>query len=324
MKLVQVRFPKALEAELIEIITAQDPVDYTLDNAVGRFEKAVDIVMKDGRSQSLIEALEDALKGREDWRITVLPVLSTLPRRDDEDDAPETTKAQTPHEELYQSILKGCRLDVNFVVLTLLSAIVAALGLNMNSVAIVIGAMVIAPLLGPILALALAAVLGDEKLLRKAAKTAGAGFILGFGLAFILSFVMDVNLDSQELIDRTIFGPEMAVLALASGAAAALSLSTGLSSALVGVMVAVALLPPSVASALYLGSGDPGKALAAFLLLALNVVCVLLAAQLVFLWKGVRPRTWRAKVLAKRHVIISSSIWAALILALIGLSLILY
>ena len=315
MKMIKASFPDRLTDTITKVVEDTAPIDWAIDSGYGRYEKAIEIVVADGRGQSMIEALEDVLKSTSDWRITVLPVQSTLPRP--EEDPAEKTKAQTLQENLYQSVLSGCRFDINFTVLTALSAIVAALGLNMDNVAVIIGAMVIAPLLGPILAFSLGTALGDTDLLRKAAKTACAGLFIGFSTAYLISFIMPLNETSSELVDRTVFRPELAVLALASGAAAALSLSTGLSSALVGVMVAVALLPPSVASALYMGNGQYDMALGAALLLALNVICVLIAAQLVFIWKGVRAKSWWERKKARRAITISTTIWVLLLLALL-------
>ena len=197
----------------------------------------------------------------------------------------------------------------------------AAIGLNEDSVAIVIAAMVIAPLLGPILAFALATALGDLSLMKQATKAAGTGLVIGFLFALGLTTFLPVNVESLELVSRTIIGPEIIALALASGAAAALSMSTGVSSALVGVMVAVALLPPSVASALFLGAGEPEKAAGAALLLGLNVVCAILSAQIVFVWKGVRPRTWLSQKKAARAVKINGLVWIVLLIALAALSI---
>ena len=94
---------------------------------------------------------------------------------------------------------------------------------------------------------------------------------------------------SPELAGRTNVGLDSVALALASGAAAALSLTTGLSSVMVGVMVAVALLPPAVTLGLMLGHGEGSLAAGAGLLLAINVVCINLASKVVFFIKGIRP-----------------------------------
>jgi uncharacterized membrane protein len=106
-------------------------------------------------------------------------------------------------------------------------------------------------------------------------------------------------------------------LALASGAAAALSLSTGLSGTLVGVMIAVALLPPAATIGLMLGAGETDLALGAALLLGANVVSVNLAAKIVFLLKGVRPRTWMEKEMARRAMPAYLGAWLIALLILV-------
>ncbi|MCG8344430.1 MAG: DUF389 domain-containing protein, partial [Chlorobiales bacterium] len=113
-------------------------------------------------------------------------------------------------------------------------------------------------------------------------------------------------------------GLDSIALAFASGAAAALSLSTGLPSVLVGVMVAVALLPPAATFGLMLGHARIDLATGAALLLAVNVVSVNLACKLVFLIKGVRPRTWWEKEKANKAMRRYIFVWVVT-LALLGL-----
>ena len=322
MRFIKANFPADKSDAVIEAIEKCKPLDWAMDNGYGRFEKAVEITVDKGNGQELLDELQRVLSSAANWRVVVLPVEATLPRPPEPEKTAdgEKTKTTSLREELYQKVSGDCKLNMDFIVLTILSAIVAAIGLNYDSVAIVIAAMVIAPLLGPILAFALATALGDLSLMKKATKTGLSGLGVGFGFAMVLGFFMDANLASHELLSRTVLGPEVVALALASGAAAALSLSTGISSALVGVMVAVALLPPSVASALFLGAGEIDKAIAAAVLTALNVVCAVLSAQLVFVWKGVRPRTWYSQQKARTAVKVNAAIWIVLLLALAALS----
>jgi len=328
MRFIKVNFPSDQADAVIDIIEAASPIDWSMDNGYGRYEKAVEIVIKKGQGQPLLDALQSLFANSDNWRVVVMPIEATLPRQEETEDTSEApdaaktmSKTTTLREELYQKVSNDSRLNWDFIILTVLSSIVAAIGLNEDSVAIVIAAMVIAPLLGPILAFALAIALGDLSLMKQATKTAMTGLAIGFLFALALACFMPVNIESLELVSRTIIGPEIIALALASGAAAALSLSTGISSALVGVMVAVALLPPSVASALFLGAGEPEKAAGAALLLALNVVCAILSAQLVFVFKGVRPRTWLSQRKASRAIKVNAAIWAALLVALAALSI---
>ncbi|MEK9629774.1 MAG: TIGR00341 family protein, partial [Nitrospinota bacterium] len=194
-------------------------------------------------------------------------------------------------------------------------------GLLENNVAVVIGAMVIAPLLGPNIALALGAALGDMQLMWKAFKTG----ITGIGLALVLSIGLGMyhpmHLDSPELMARTDVGLDSMALALASGAAAVVSLTTGLSSVLVGVMVAVALLPPTATLGIMLGAGENQLAIGAALLLAMNIVCVNLAAKVVFLIRGIKPRSWLEKQKANQSMTTYLVIW---ILSLAILLVIIY
>ena len=109
-------------------------------------------------------------------------------------------------------------------------------------------------------------------------------------------------------------------LAIAAGCAAALSMAKGQSSALVGVMVAAALLPPGAAVGLFLGSGEWALASRAALLLALNVASLIFAALMVFRLRDIRPRGWVEKKDADRAVAINlalSVIFLAICVALI-------
>ena len=118
-------------------------------------------------------------------------------------------------------------------------------------------------------------------------------------------------------MNRTDVGMDGIVLALVSGAAAVLSLTAGWSNSLVGVMVAVAILPPTATVGLMLGSGNYQHALGAALLLAVNIVCVNLASNIAFLLKGVKPRTWYEKKKAKQSLIIFVLFWLVVLAVLV-------
>lgn len=250
-------------------------------------------------AQALVDDLQNICDGSdEEWRILVLPVEATAPKREDKTDKDEELVRKRKlalREEIHDDVAEGAELSSDFFVLTFASTIVAAIGLNVDNVAAVIGAMVIAPLLGPILAISLAAALGDIKMLLRAGRNASAGLALGIGVAALMGFWLDINYQSNELMSRTVAGLDSIFLGLAAGAAAALSIVTGVSAALVGVMVAVALLPPAAAAGLFLGAGEFALFWRAILLLTVNVVCIMISSQGVYFYKGVRPRTWLEK-----------------------------
>jgi uncharacterized hydrophobic protein (TIGR00341 family) len=292
-----------------------------VENEDGR--RSYRFLLSDDSRQGVIDALQSLLGTAESTRIIILPVDAVLPRPPEEEDegGKHKTVAST-REELYSEIAKGARLDSNFLLLTFLSTIVAAIGLAEDNVAVVVGAMVIAPLLGPNIAFAFGTSLGDRGLMWQALKTNLAGLGLALALAVVIGMVWQVDLTSGEIVSRTDVGMDSVILALASGAAAVLSLTTGLSSALVGVMVAVALLPPTATLGMLLGGGEPQPAVGAALLLAVNVVCVLLSAMALFLIKGVKPRTWLERTKARQSLAISLALWATLLLVLVAVILI--
>jgi uncharacterized hydrophobic protein (TIGR00341 family) len=278
------------------------------------------MLIPDDQAQALLDALQRSLSKDRDARIIVIGLEAALPQPPAKERTSEES-ATAIREAMYEQVLKGARLDVNFVILVVLSTIVAAIGLIEDSVAVVVGAMVIAPLLSPNIALALGTALGDTPLMLKATRTNGAGIGLALVLSVLIGLAWPVDIASRELMARTDVGLDSVALALASGAAAVLSLTSGLSSVLVGVMVAVALLPPTAALGLMLGAGQYHHALGAGLLLAVNVVCVNLAAKVVFLAKGIHPRTWWERKRAKRAMLVYILIW---ILSLVLLVVMIY
>ncbi|MCB1774803.1 MAG: TIGR00341 family protein [Gammaproteobacteria bacterium] len=282
--------------------------------------RAFRMLVDDTVRQPVMDALQGMFGGSENVRIVVLPVDTVLPRDPEQADR----AAAATREELYTQIEKGARIDSNFILLTVLSTIVAAIGLVEDNVAVVIGAMVIAPLLGPHIALAFATSLGDGELSLKALKASLVGLSIAFALSAVIGILWPVDMlrgqmliASTEIIARTDVGLDSMALALASGAAAVLSLTTGLSSTLVGVMVAVALLPPTATFGMLIGAGHWDLALGALLLLAVNIVCVIVAAKAVFLAKDVRPRTWHLRRKAQQSVLLYGLIWAGLLAALL-------
>lgn len=257
------------------------------------------MLLGDDDLQTVLDTLQNVLGAQPTARIVVLPIEASLPKPAEGKNRKEDS-ATAAREVLYEQVERGARLDSNFLLLVVLSTVVAAIGLIEDNVAVVIGAMVIAPLLGPNLALSLGTALGDVALMRKSLQTLLVGILLAVGLSAVFGLLWPSPLASHELISRTNASLDSIVLALASGAAAALSLTTGLSGVLVGVMVAVALLPPAATLGIMLGYGNTSLAMGAGLLLAINVVCVNLASKIVFFLRGVRPRTWLDKERAKR------------------------
>ncbi len=278
--------------------------------------QAVRMLVEAGKRQEVLDALQTLLSSSDNARIVVIPVEVALPKPDevkDEDDNGKKKAATISREEIFSQVEKGARLDGNFVLLVILSAIVAAIGMLENNVAVVVGAMVIAPLLGPNIAFSLGTALGETELALDALKTILAGIALAVITGYLIGWLWPGALNSTELMLRTDAFYSGAAIALASGAAASLSLVTGASSILVGVMVAVALMPPATTIGLMLSAGQQHAMWGATLLLAVNIVCINLSAKLVFLYRGVKPRTWLEARKARQSQFLYITVWLVLL-----------
>ena len=130
--------------------------------------------------------------------------------------------------------------------------------------AVIIGAMVIAPMLTPNLSPSLATALGDLPMARATLKPSLWAFRFAIVLSAALGFLLPVDPYLREISSRTSIGLMDIVLALASGASEALSFTSAALAVLIGVAVAVALIPPLVVFGLLLGAGYLSLALGAF------------------------------------------------------------
>lgn len=264
--------------------------------------------------QTTLDRLQTLLAG-EASSLILLTEVDLRVDNNQSNNSDETDSGKSTREELFRKTSEATQCSFEFVVFTLLATIVVTIGIAENNTAVVIGAMVIAPLLGPNLGLALGAALGDKELIKSAIITNATGFFLSISVAFLVALIWPPNTESQELLSRTIVGPSTAVLALASGAAAALSLTSRMAGALVGVMVAAALLPPAVVMAMMGALSNWSLALNAGLLLVINVSAINISAQLVFMLQGVRPRTWLANREAQETRAINIAVWVFMLLA---------
>ena len=199
------------------------------------------------------------------------------------------------------------------MVLVILSAIVAAIGLWNNSVAIIIGAMVIAPLLGPNVALSLAAALGDINLAKNALKTNVVGLAIAAALSIAMGYFLAVDPTIPEIESRTAVDLDEVLLALVSGCAGTLAFTSGAPATLIGVAVAVALLPPLVTSGLLLGAGYTTLAYGAFLLFLVNIASINLAGVGTFLVQGISPRDKPGDRWSKQHLVFTALVIISLL-----------
>jgi uncharacterized hydrophobic protein (TIGR00271 family) len=193
----------------------------------------------------------------------------------------------------YARLERGARPDVDFFVMMGLSATIATIGLLLNSGAVIIGAMLVAPLLTPFLAISLAISTGDLRLLRLAVESSLKGVFvavaIGLSIGALASLPLDVS-NLPEIASRT--QPNLLDLgvALAAGAAGAYAVGRKeVATALPGVAIAAALVPPLAVVGINLAAGHFDRAGGAALLVLTNLIAISMAGSITLLLLGFRP-----------------------------------
>ena len=327
---------------LIELILPEDQSKYVQEllkdhQALGIWHERllenkilVRVLLPAEKTEKVMDIFEQHFSILDGFRIMLFPVEASIPRPEPQEETPppsETTSKpeqiaelkadRISREELYADIADSAKITKVFIIMVALSSIVAAIGLLRSNVAVIIGAMVIAPLIGPNVALSLAATLGDISLTRNALKTSIAGILVALLLSVAIGFIFQINPTSPEIASRTVVGIGDIVLALSAGSAGALAFTTGISTVLIGVIIAVALLPPLVACGMLFGAGYWDSAFNAMILLIVNVICINLAGVLTFLLQGIKPVIWWEENIARKATRRAISIWVSLLILLV-------
>lgn len=328
LRFLQIYVPENEDSKIDEVLEGLEVLatwrDTTADDRI-----VVQLLVPAELSESIMDRFERAYAHCDGFRVVLFPVEATLPRLEHsngESRADQETlepskntfgeSGRISREELYNDITEKLGVNRVFVAMTTLSAVVAALGLLRNDVAVIIGAMVIAPLLGPNVAMSLAATLGDVPLLRRSLFTNIVGVTLALIVSFAIGVTSTVDPTITAIAARTGLRIDDLALALAAGSAGTFAFTRGLPGAVIGVMVAVALMPPLVTFGMLLGAGHFVPALGALLLTVANVVCINLAGVATFLFQGVRPRTWWQDKQAKRSSRLAIIMWFSLLTTL--------
>ncbi len=335
LRLIEMACPTEKRHEVEELAHEFEPLSLWHDQMMDR-QTLVKILMPAERAEAVLDKLESAYGRTEGFRLLLMEVQAAVPRPEETEEreasAPRLRAGtlRISRQELWAEISAGADLTRIYLALILISSIVAAIGLWRNNVAVIIGAMVIAPLLGPNMGLAFATTLGDGGLGRRALRSSLVGIALALAVSIGLGAVLPLQwrvpegmgdlgggIYLPELLLRTQVGLADIVLALAAGTAGALAFTTGIHTPLVGVMVAVALLPPLVASGLAVGSRQWTMAGGAFLLFSTNLICINLAGVATFLAFGIRPRTWWEADRARRAARSALMAWTLILLGLV-------
>nr|WP_303648708.1 TIGR00341 family protein [Haloarchaeobius litoreus] len=253
--------------------------------------------------EPILERLREAGIERESYTVVLdaqTVVSKKFERLSEEYAEDEETGGRISREELKTEADQMAPEFSTYVLLTVISAVIATAGVLLDSAAVVVGSMVIAPLIGPAMAASVGTVLDDRGMFVRGARLQ----LLGVLVAILAAAGFAVLLKEARLIppmDVTTIGqvrerllPDFLSLAVAIGAgvAGATSLRTGVSASLVGVMIAVALIPPTAVIGIGIAYGLPLVVLGASVLVLLNVLSINLAGTATLWYAGYRPRQW--------------------------------
>lgn len=316
MRLVQLALPRDLEDVITSALESQD-IDYVATETKSHDRYAVELTF--ALPTHAVEEVLDDLRhaGLNENAQTVIIDAETI--ISDEFDAlvesfeqAEKSEVRIARQELSTSATELTPTTPVYVVMTLISALVATAGLLLNSPAVVVGSMVIAPLIGPALSASVGTVINDDDLFH-------SGFthqVIGVAVAIVGAALFAALLRFSLLVPpgREVFAiPEVAerlrpnmlslFIALGAGVAGMLSLITGISTAIVGVMIAAALIPPAAAAGVAFAWGEPILAVGATVLVLVNLVSINLSGLVTLWYAGYRPERFFETSEARRQLV---------------------
>ncbi len=219
--------------------------------------------------------------------------------------------------QVYSQMRHAARADADFYAYIALSAAIAMFGLLLNSAAVIIGAMLVAPLMSPILATAQGIVQGNLRMIQRAGATTFKGTSVAIGVATLITVLFPEQIPTAQILART--APNLLDLgvALAAGAVGAWAISRASgAAALPGVAISVALVPPLCVVGFGLGTSRFWISGGAFLLFLTNLAAIVLMGALVFVLFGFRPTRVERTAQVRRAAIVTVLTVAILIIPL--------
>ncbi len=328
MRLVQVSIPTGKRDAVLSTLD-DEGIDYVVaDETSGReYTAVVTFPLPTKAVEPTLESLREV--GIERDAYTVVLAAETVVSRQFDDLVEryeeERDADRIAREELRARAEEMAPATKTYVLMTVVSVVIATAGLLLDSPSVVVGSMVIAPLIGPAMATNVGTVLADEDLFARGAKLQVLGLLLAVVAATAFAAVVKtVNLvppgldptSVGEIAERTAPDVLSLVVALGAGVAGAVSLRSGVSASLVGVMIAVALVPPTAAIGIGIAWGLPSVVVGSSVLVLVNALSINLAALATFWYGGYRPESWFALEGARSALAKQAGVLVAAILVL--------
>jgi uncharacterized hydrophobic protein (TIGR00271 family) len=282
-------------------ITSQRPLAATLDGQTMEASEWHIEVRKDAAAVFIDKRLEVSTEEgdtRDSLRTSHLPNLaaSRMLRNQPLPFLPHAEEAD--FRELFLTLRSNAELSAPFVLLMILSTLLASTGLFLNSASVIIGAMILAPLMSPIISLSMGIVRSDRSLVRPSLKTLAVGLSMGLVCAAVFALLTPLRTVTPEMASR--LNPSLLdlMVALLSGVAGAYAhAKEEIARSLAGVAIAVALVPPLAVVGIGMGWMDTAMMLGASLLLITNLIGIMLASSVTFILLGFAPISRARKAL---------------------------
>ncbi len=282
-----------LRSSKLNVETAQ-PLEVLIDGKE-RMETPVELRVEEKAlalsvGEGFWEKQSDEVKGKNSTKIDHLP--------SDEESTSYFAKSiplfehasQAQYASLFGSLREEAKLTSTFMTLLIFATIIATFGLFINSASVIIGAMLLAPLMQPIVSLSMGVLRQDSVLELTAAKTILVGVLSVLVTAAVIAWFTPIDKMTDEMAGRLFPTLLDLFVAIASGAAAAYAKSNEkIVGSLAGVAIAVALVPPIAVAGIGVGWGEWHMFYSAFLLFLTNLVGIVFAAALMFIVLGYSP-----------------------------------
>ena len=299
----------------IQISLPNEPKTITesLITALNEKLKIKNMILLEGNNNSLViircqknsvprvlEVLNELGIGIEYGIIDILKLQVTIPELAEEElDDSEELSSRVSVEEIESTIKEGMELNIDFYLFIIIAAFIAGAGLILNSTAIIIGSMIISPLMGPILGVSYGMISKNYILVRKGILGQLLSVIIAIGIGVLLASLAFLTYSSpsitNEMMSRnfpTIFD---LIVSIGAGLAVGFAITGKIQSSLVGIAIAVSLMPPAVNIGVTLIYGNLFLSLGSFVLLMSNILAINLMAILIFKLKKI-------KILEKKYL----------------------
>ena len=306
MRLVHISVP-AGKRESIRRVLEDEGIDYVVaeESSDREFTEVVTFPLPPSAVEPVLDRLREAGLGDESFT-AILDAETVISRRSDAleeryAEGEESTDRISREEVAARAGDLSPSLST-FVAMATASVLIATAGVLLDSAAVVVGSMVIAPLIGPAMATSVGTVLQDRDLFIRGVRLQVLGFVLSIAVAAVFAWLLRsihlVPLGPMEIMAVGQVEERLApdflslVVAIAAGFAGAYSLSSGVSSSLVGVAIAIALVPPTAVIGIGIAWGLPAVVVGSTVLVLVNFISINFAALATLWYQGYRPESW--------------------------------